>query len=105
MIDVRPAVPAVDAPANVGAIPAPASLPPQPLVVRVHEVLVEHLHIAVPTPDTDIVDSGALDSFALVELLVTIEEQFGVEVVIDELEVEHFRSARSIATLISGQAP
>lgn len=74
------------------------------LVCQVQQILTEHLQIAAPSPDTDIIDSGALDSFAMVELLVTVEERFGVEVAVDELDVDDFRSARSIASLIAAQA-
>lgn len=70
------------------------------LVTDVHAVLTDHLQIDAPTPDTDIVDSGALDSFTMVELLVTLEERFGAEVAVEDLEVEQFRTARSIAHLV-----
>lgn len=76
---------------------------PQALVQRVHRLLTEHLNIDAPSPDTDIVDSGELDSFTMVELLATVEEQFGVEVPIETLDVDHFRSARSVAGLIAAQ--
>jgi D-alanine--poly(phosphoribitol) ligase subunit 2 len=70
------------------------------VVADVHALLTDHLLIDAPTPDTDIVDSGALDSFTMVELLVTLEERFGAEIPIEDLDVEHFRTARSIALLV-----
>jgi D-alanine--poly(phosphoribitol) ligase subunit 2 len=71
------------------------------LVRRVQQLLIEKLYIDSPTPDTDLIDNGALDSFALVELLVNIEELFGVEVPVEDLEVDDFRSASRIARLIA----
>lgn len=82
----------------VAASPAPA------LVGRVHWMLTDHLHIEAPTADADIIDNGALDSFAMVELLVAVEEHFGVEVDVEDLDVDDLRSARAIATLITAQA-
>lgn len=73
------------------------------LVVQVHRLLTDHLNIDAPSADSDIVDSGALDSFTMVELLATVEEQFGVEVPIETLDVDNFRSARSVADLIAAQ--
>lgn len=73
------------------------------LVVQVHRLLTDHLNIDAPSADSDIVDSGALDSFTMVELLATVEEQFGVEVPIETLDVDNFRSARSVADLIATQ--
>lgn len=73
------------------------------LVERVHRLLTDHLSLDAPSPDTDIINSGALDSFTMVELLVSVEEQFGVEVAIETLDVDHFRSARTVAGLIAAQ--
>lgn len=96
------AVVAGDDTGGVGA-DAAASAPPD-LVDRVHRMLTDRLDLDAATPDTDIVDNGALDSFAIVEVLVALEERFGVEVDVDELDVDDFRSARSIATLIAAHS-
>jgi acyl carrier protein len=45
----------------------------------------------------------ALDSFALVELLATLEDEFDVEIPVEDLEVDHFRTARCIAALIAAR--
>ena len=74
---------------------------PDGLVAAVHALLTDHLLIDAPTPDTDIVDSGALDSFTMVELLVALEERLGAEIPIEDLDVDHFRSARSIAHVVA----
>jgi acyl carrier protein len=71
------------------------------LMGRVHGLLVDDLHLDCPTVDTDIVASGALDSFAMVELIVNVEEQFGVTVPVDQLDVNDLRSARRIADLLT----
>ena len=71
------------------------------LVRRVQQLLIEKLYIDSPTPDTDIIDSGALDSFALVELLVKLEEHFDVEVPVEDLDLDDFRSARRIAHVVA----
>jgi len=40
----------------------------------------------VPAPETDLLETGTIDSLALVDLLVRIEERFGVRVDLENLE-------------------
>jgi acyl carrier protein len=58
------------------------------------------LNVEVPSTDTDVIDTGLLDSLALVELLAAIEEEFGIELPLDGLEVESFRSVDTIAAYV-----
>jgi D-alanine--poly(phosphoribitol) ligase subunit 2 len=59
-------------------------------------LLEEQLGLAVPSPDTDLMAAGILDSLALVEMLVAVEERFGVTV---DLTVFDIESARTLATM------
>ena len=59
-----------------------------------------HLSVEVPSPDTDLLQSGRLDSVGMVELLARLEQQFGVQVEIENLEIDHFRSLATIAAFI-----
>jgi D-alanine--poly(phosphoribitol) ligase subunit 2 len=54
----------------------------------------------VPSVDADLFDAGTLDSLAFVNLLVYIEEEFGVKVPLDDLELDHFRSISKVSELI-----
>ena len=49
---------------------------------------------------SDLMDSGILDSLDIVALLAEIEEQMGVAVPFDELTPENFNDAQSIYALI-----
>ena len=73
----------------------------RPIVERLLSLFVDELNIIVPTDDTDLLKSGLLDSLALVEVLVRVEQLFGLTVDFEELEIETFRSIRSIAELIA----
>jgi len=64
-------------------------------------LLTEKLSIQVSGPDTDLIAMGALDSLALVDLLVQIEENIGVAISIEELDLTDLRSVRSIGALLS----
>jgi acyl carrier protein len=67
---------------------------------RIAGVFSGALHLDVPAFDTDLFDSGVLDSLAFVELLLQLEREFGVTTSVDDLEVENFRSINSIADFV-----
>jgi acyl carrier protein len=54
-----------------------------------------------PSPDADLTELGVLDSLALVELLFSIEQELGVEIPADRLEVARFRTLASLAELVA----
>lgn len=56
----------------------------------------------------DLIASGRLDSLRLIELIVVIEQELGVSISLDTLDIESFRSVDSIAQLVNqliGDAP
>lgn len=61
----------------------------------------ERLNLIVEDFDEDLLDSGTLDSLALVDLMFHIEQAWGVTVDVLELDIEEFRSLRSIAAYIT----
>jgi acyl carrier protein len=54
-----------------------------------------------PDPDADLIEGGFLDSLALVELLLAIEQEFGIVVPAERLEVERFRTLARLAELVA----
>ena len=71
---------------------------------RIAGVFSSALHLDVPAFDTDLFDTGVLDSLAFVELLLQLEREFGVTTSVDDLEVENFRSIDSIAEFVVARA-
>jgi acyl carrier protein len=72
---------------------------------RVQRLFVETLNLQAPSPDTDLIEGGLLDSLALVELLFALEREFGVSIALDQLDIDTFRSVRTIAEFIDGAQP
>ena len=70
---------------------------------RIAGVFTTALHLEVPAFDTDLFDSGVLDSLAFVELLLQLEREFGVTTAVDDLEVENFRSIVTIADFVQAR--
>jgi acyl carrier protein len=74
------------------------------ICARLIELFVESLDRDVPSIDTDLFETGVLDSLAFIELLVTLEREFGTTVSVDDLEVDHFRSIRLIAAFVGSRS-
>jgi acyl carrier protein len=77
----------------------------QSLTQAVTRLLFDHLNIEILDPDTDLVESGLLDSLLLVNLIARLEREFGITVSLDDLDLnlEKFRSASRIAAYIESQ--
>ena len=70
-------------------------------VNRIEGLMKDVLAITPDGLDEDLIESGLLDSMALVELLFAIEQEFAVELPLEDLDVERLRSVRGIASYVS----
>jgi len=71
------------------------------IIERLRALFVESLHVEPPPPETDLFESGTLDSLQLVELLVQLERRFGVQIAIESLDLENLRTLARIADLVA----
>jgi len=69
---------------------------PAHVLERVHRIFREDLQLDIEA-DVDVIGSGVLDSLVFVQLLVRLEEEFGLTVDMETLELDDFRSVASIA--------
>jgi methoxymalonate biosynthesis acyl carrier protein len=53
--------------------------------------------------DTDLFETGILDSLAFVELLLQLERSYGVTASVDDLELENFKSIARIADFVAAR--
>jgi acyl carrier protein len=63
-------------------------------------LLLEHLHVEVPSVDADLLESGVLDSLQLVDLLLVIEQRFGRRIPIESIDLDNLRSLSRLAQLV-----
>ena len=63
----------------------------------------EHWNIAAPAPDTDLFEAGILDSLAFIDLVMYLEQDFGIRISAEELEPENFRSSSRIADFVAAR--
>ena len=61
----------------------------------------EKLNVTVPSVETDLIETGLVDSLTFVEFLAQLEAGFGVQVSLEELEIDRFRTISSIARFIA----
>jgi len=73
------------------------------LAARITNVLASRLSIFPDTPETDLYDSGQLDSLVLVRLILELEQEFEIALPIGDLDLITFRSVVSMADLISAR--
>jgi methoxymalonate biosynthesis acyl carrier protein len=68
---------------------------------RIRKLFLEALDIGIDSVETDLVEAGLLDSLMLVELLLQLEQEFDIDVVMADLEIDDFRTLKSIATFVT----
>jgi acyl carrier protein len=72
---------------------------------RICNVFVRHLHIQPPSPETDLIDKGTLDSLMFVELIAHLEQEFSIRIPLDDLDLNRFRSIAGIGEFIRTKLP
>jgi D-alanine--poly(phosphoribitol) ligase subunit 2 len=68
---------------------------------QVGVVMSDRAGIEVPDAEADLLDAGLIDSLALVTLIVAFEDTFGVQLPLDDFDIDRFRSVASIAAFLA----
>ena len=66
----------------------------------IEAILEQELRIAVPGPETDLLDSGVLDSLSLVDLVAAIERKFDIVVSLIDLDLDDVSTLDSITRFV-----
>lgn len=67
---------------------------------RLMEFFRDKLEIDVPTPETDLIETGLMDSLVFVELLFQLERDWSVTIAVETVDLDQFRSIASIVAFI-----
>jgi methoxymalonate biosynthesis acyl carrier protein len=73
------------------------------IVRELSAVFRDKLFIEVPAADTDLIDSGLLDSLQLVQLLLHVEQDLGYRIPLDEIDLDDLRSLERLARVIAAR--
>ncbi len=68
---------------------------------KVTSVVCETLTMEEVDPEQDLIESGYLDSLALIQVMVALEEAFDITIEPEEMDMEDYRSIASISRLIT----
>ena len=60
----------------------------------------ERFGIEPPSADANLIEEGVLDSMMFVDLVVFIEERFGVVAALDDLEIDNFATVAGMARFV-----
>ncbi len=73
------------------------------LTSQISALFAEKFRLQVPSPETDLIDTGFLDSLMFVEFLAQLEQEFGIQVSHDDLELDRFRTISLIARFVAAK--
>jgi acyl carrier protein len=68
---------------------------------QVAAVVTDRAGIEVSDAKSDLLAAGLIDSLALVTLIVAFEDTFGVQLPLDDFDIDRFRSVASIADFLA----
>ena len=75
---------------------------------QIADIFAGRFDTKLDSDDVDLLETGIVDSVKIVELVLEIEQRFGVSLPFEELEIEDFRTvprlAERIARTLPGQA-
>ena len=73
----------------------------RPYIDEIQSLLLDRLSIQVDSTTADLFRTGALDSMSLVRFILALEDQFGIQIPIDDLDITTFRSIEDVAELVA----
>jgi acyl carrier protein len=71
---------------------------------RVYEVLKNVLNTQESLESVDLIESGLMDSLALVSVIMELETTFGISIPFEKLEVDNFRTLDGITQFIAKES-
>lgn len=78
---------------------------PEPAIDRIVRIFRERLQIAPPDPEADLLERGVLDSAGFLQLFAALEEEFAIEIHLDDVTLESFRSIAGMAEFVTADEP
>jgi D-alanine--poly(phosphoribitol) ligase subunit 2 len=74
------------------------------LPARIITTLEQRSGVAVPSPDTDLFNTGVLDSLTFLDLMLTIENDYGIRISLESLDMDKLNSVNGICEYIIRQS-
>ncbi len=71
---------------------------------KIAEIFVQKLALEAPAVDSDLFETGLLDSVTFVDLLLHLENEFQVKCSLEDVDLSNFRSVASMTKYIRSAA-
>jgi len=75
------------------------------LQLQIVEIFAQCFETKLPSEEIDLLETGLVDSVKIVELVLEIEQRFGVSLPFEDLEIDDFRTVKKLAECIGRTAP
>lgn len=76
---------------------------------RLKRMMVSRLFLKIPPEsieeDKSLIETYGVDSVSLLELVVGVEEEFGIQIGDDDFRVKHFETVAALAAFVRGKLP
>jgi D-alanine--poly(phosphoribitol) ligase subunit 2 len=72
---------------------------------QITDIFAERFETKLDSAEVDLLESGIVDSVRIVELVLEIEQRFGVSLPFEALEIEDFRTVPRLAERIARTTP
>ncbi len=72
---------------------------------QITAIFAERFETNLESGEVDLLETGLVDSVRIVELVLEIEQRFGVSLPFEELEIEDFRTVPRLAERIARTTP
>lgn len=70
------------------------------ILARIAHVLTDRLAREAPDAETDLFDTGVLDSLGFADLLVGLEDEFRIRIPLEEIDFDRFRTLAAIRDVL-----
>ena len=71
------------------------------ILPRLEAVFAERLHVPAPSPDTEFLEPGLLDSLQFVDFLAAIEREFRISIPLADLDFDRLTTLAGLAQLVN----
>ena len=72
---------------------------------QINDIFHERFDTKLESDEVDLLETGLVDSVKIVELVLEIEQRFGVSLPFEDLEIEDFRTVQRLAERIARTLP
>lgn len=67
----------------------------------VNSIISDKLHFDIPAPNKDLFAMNVFDSLSLVDFIMNLEQQFGMKISFEDLDLDIFRTIDSICNFVA----